>query len=92
MLNHKVVEEQEIPETVFASAVSDIDVQKNYPDAKEGDIFTICVEGVDEYGFVHRITLKETVCISDEDVTEEALDGNYETILDKDGNVLYDEK
>ena len=90
MLNDKIVEEVEIPETVFESAVSDIDVQKTYPDTKEGDIFTLRVEGVDGYGFVHRITLKETVCISDEDITEEALDGYYETILDKEGNVLYD--
>lgn len=90
MINDKIVDEQEIPETAFETAVDDIDVYKTYPDAKEGDIFTLRVEGVDEYGFIHRITLKETVCISDEDITEEALDGYYETILDKDGNVLYE--
>ena len=90
MLNDKIVEEVEIPEATFQSAVSDIDIYKTYPDAKAEDIFTLYIEGVDEYGFVHRITLKETVCISDEDITEEALDGYYETILDKEGNVLYD--
>ena len=89
MLNDKIIEEQQIPETTFETAVSDIEIYKTYPDAKEGDIFTLCVEGVDEYGFVHRITLKETVCISAEDITEESLEGNYETIFDKDGNVLY---
>ena len=90
MLNDKILEEAEIPETTFQSAVSDIDIYKTYPDAKAEDTFTLRVEGVDEYGFVHRITLKKTVCISDEDITEEALEGYYETILDKDGNVLYD--
>lgn len=89
MLNDKIVEEVEIPETFFESAVSDIDVQKTYPDAKADDTFTLYVEGVDEYGFVHRITVKETVCISGEETSEESL-GNYETILDKNGNVLYE--
>ena len=88
IINDKIVDEQEIPETVFESAFSDIDVQKTYPDAKEGDTFTLYIDGVDEYGFVHRITLKETVCSSAESDAEEPSDGFYEIILDKDGNEL----
>lgn len=88
MLNDKIVEEAEIPEATFQSAVSDIDIYKTYPDAKTEDIFTLYIEGVDEYGFVHRITLKETVCSSAESDAEEPSDGFYEIILDKDGNEL----
>ena len=89
MLNDNIVEEVEILETAFQSAVSDIDVYKTYPDAKAEDTFTLYIEGVDEYGLVHRITVKEIVCISGEETSEESL-GNYETILDKNDNVLYE--
>ena len=86
---HHIVDEQEIPETAFETAFDDIDVYKTYPDAKAEDTFTLYIEGVDEYGLVHRITVKEIVCISGEETSEESL-GNYETILDKNGNVLYE--
>ncbi|MBQ1966537.1 MAG: hypothetical protein II356_01030 [Clostridia bacterium] len=89
MINDKIVDEQEIPETAFETAFDDIDVYKTYPDAKAEDTFTLYIEGVDEYGLVHRITVKEIVCISGEETSEESL-GNYETILDKNGNVLYE--
>ena len=88
IINDKIVETEEIPETIFESAVSDIDVYKTYPDAKAEDTFTLYIEGVDEYGFMHRINLKETVCSSAESDAEEPSDGFYEIILDKDGNVL----
>lgn len=89
MINDKIVDEQEIPETAFETAFDDIDVYKTYPDAKAEDTFTLYIECVDEYGLVHRITVKEIVCISGEETSEESL-GNYETILDKNDNVLYE--
>ncbi len=90
IINDKIVDEQEIPETVFESAFSDIDVQKTYPDAKEEDTFTLYIEGADEYGLVHRVTLKEFVCSVTESESEDSDNGFYESILDKNGNVLYE--
>lgn len=90
MLNDNIVEEVEILETAFQSAVSDIDVYKTYPDTKADDTFTLYIEGADEYGLVHRVTLKEFICSVTESESEDSDNGFYETILDKNGNVLYE--
>lgn len=89
-INGNIVEKQEIPETVFETAVDDIDIYKTYPDAKAEDTFTLYIEGADEYGLVHRVTLKEFVCSVTESESEDSDNGFYETILDKNGNVLYE--
>ena len=91
-INQKIVEEQEIPASAFSTSVDTIDVNKTYPDVKTGDTFTIYVEGVDKYGFIHRSAAKKIDDIKEgttETVT--AIEDN-ETILDKDGNVLYEDK
>jgi hypothetical protein len=89
-INGNIVEKQEIPETVFETAVDDIDIYKTYPDAKAEDTFTLYIEGADEYGLLHRVTLKEFVCSVTESDSEDSDNGFYETILDKNGNVLYE--
>lgn len=88
-LNGEILEESEIPETVFDSAVDTVDVKKTYPDAKEGDTFEVYLEGTDEYGFVHRTMLKSITCTSEDDVSVETDLEDTEVILDKDGNILY---
>ena len=89
-INGNIVEKQEIPETVFETAVDDIDIYKTYPDAKAEDTFILYIEGADEYGLLHRVTLKEFVCSVTESESEDSDNGFYETILDKNGNVLYE--
>lgn len=91
-LNGETLEEVEIPETVFDSAVDTLDVKKTYPDAKEGDTFEVYLEGTDEYGFVHRTVLKNITCTSEDDVSVETVLEDTEIILDKEGNILYDGK
>lgn len=88
-LNGETLEEVEIPETVFDSAVDTLDVKKTYPDAKEGDTFEVYLEGTDEYGFVHRTVLKSITCISGDVIGVETVMEDTEVILDKEGNILY---
>lgn len=88
-LNGETLEEVEIPETVFDSAVDTLDVKKTYPDAKEGDNFELYLEGTDEYGFIHRTMLKSITCISGDTIGIETVMEDTEVILDKEGNILY---
>lgn len=92
MHNDTILEEQDIPETVFDTAVTTLSLNKTFPDVKEGDAFTIYLEGEDEYGFIHRSIIKQ-------EFFHTLPDGNYtpeistveggEIILDKEGNILY---
>lgn len=88
-MNGETLEEVEIPETVFDSAVDTLDVKKTYPDAKEGDNFELYLEGTDEYGFVHRTMLKSITCISGDVIGVETVMEDTEVILDKEGKILY---
>ena len=91
-INQKIVEEEEIPETAFDTAVDTIDVNKTYPDVRTGDTFTLYVEGTDKYGFVHRTTAKSIVYVKADEIAVETMEKDSELILDKEGNILYGEK
>ena len=91
-INRKIVAEQDITKDTFKSAVDTVKVGATFSDVKTGDTFELYVEGVDKYGFIHRSAAKKIDDIKEgttETVT--AIEDN-ETILDKDGNILYGEK
>lgn len=92
MHNDTVLEKENIPETVFDSAVTTFPLNKNFSDVKEGDSFTIYLEGEDECGFVHRVVLSQSFfhTLPEGNHTPEIIapsDGDI--ILDKDENILY---
>ena len=88
----KIVADHDITKDTFKSAVDTVKVGATFSDVKTGDTFELYVEGVDKYGFIHRSAAKKIDDIKEgttETVT--AIEDN-ETILDKDGNILYGEK
>ena len=90
-LNGQVIEEEEFIPTENKK-LDMIDISKVIPEAKEGDVFELLQEAEDQYGFIHRCTIKKLTCsLPDEEgmsETEEAVKEG-EIILDKDGNILY---
>ena len=90
-LNDKITEAEEI----FPSKdrrFDTIDINKSFPEAKEGDVFELLQESEDQYGFIHRCTIKKLTCtLPDEDGLSETVEAvkEGEIILDKDGNILY---
>lgn len=90
-LNGQVIDEEEFIPTENKK-LDMIDISKVIPEAKEGDIFELLQEAEDQYGFIHRCTIKKLTCsLPDEDgtyETEEAIKEG-EIILDKKGNILY---
>lgn len=91
-LNDKTVETQEIlPEE--GRKFDSIDINKAFPEAKEGDTFELFQEYEDNYGFIHRSTVTKYTCkLPNEEgsvETEEVVSKDGEIILDKEGNVLY---
>lgn len=92
MHNDTVLEEQDVPDSVFDTAVTTLSLNKTFPDIKEGDAFTIYLEGEDEYGFIHRNVIKQEFfhTLPEGNYTSEILsEDDGEIILDKEGNVLY---
>ncbi len=88
-INRDIVEEYKIPETAFESAVDSISVYKTYADVRTGDTFELYAEAVDEHGFVHRVTVKKIIYVTDETFERETPIDGGEIILDKEGNILY---
>lgn len=89
-LNNKITETQDVfPEE--GRRIDSIDINKAFPEAKEGDTFELLQEYEDIYGFIHRSTVTKYTCSpQSEDMTEtEAIAKDGEIILDKEGNVLY---
>ena len=91
-LNDKITYTQEIlPEE--GRRIDSIDINKAFPEAKEGDTFELLQEYEDSYGFIHRSTVTEYTCrLPNEEgsvETEEIVSKDGEVILDKAGNVLY---
>ena len=91
MHNDTVLEIQDVPDSVFDTAVTTLSIYKTFPDIKEGDVFTIYLEGEDEYGFIHRNVLKQDFfhTLPEGNYTPEISMENDEMILDKEGNILY---
>lgn len=91
MHNDTVLEIQDVPDSVFDTAVTTLSIYKTFPDIKEGDAFTIYLEGEDEYGFIHRNVLKQDFfhTLPEGNYTPEISMENDEMILDKEGNILY---
>ncbi len=91
MHNDNVLEEAVVPDSVFDTAVTTLSLNKTFPDIKEGDAFTIYLEGEDEYGFIHRNVIKQEFfhTLPEGNYTPEISSEVDEIILDKDGNVLY---
>lgn len=91
MHNDTVLEIQDVPDSVFDTAATTLSIYKTFPDIKEGDVFTIYLEGEDEYGFIHRNVLKQDFfhTLPEGNYTPEISMENDEMILDKEGNLLY---
>ncbi len=94
MHNDNVLEESVVPDSVFDTAVTTFSLNKTFPDVKEGDAFTIYLEGEDKYGFIHKNVIKQDFfhTLPEGNYTPEISMENDEIILDKEGNVLYDGK
>ena len=89
-INRKIVAEQDIAKDAFKSAVDTVKVGATFSDVKTGDTFTLYVEGLDKYGFVHRTTAKNIFYVREGITETDTAIKDIETILDKNGNVLYE--
>lgn len=91
-LNGQVIGEEEITLMSENKTFDTIDINKAIPEAKEGDVFELIQESEDQYGFIHRCTIKKLTCsLPDEDgmIETEEIGKDSEIILDKEGNILY---
>ncbi len=63
-------------------------INKTFPQAKSGDMFTVYLLAEDKYGFTQKIICKQYECAKDSEASTEI--NTSLIILDKNGNVMYE--
>lgn len=86
-LNDEVVSVDEI--SVPEKTAHSDEINKTFAEAKPGDSFELCIEGEDDYGYIHEKILKKIPYITEDVVGADEEELNKEIIKDKEGNVLY---